>query len=404
MTVSFLTGLTISDLDENVFIELPALYTRPGIPVSKDDIPKQVDVDRWPYLSGVSLPDVEAGVGLLIASDVPMALDPLEVKHSQDGGPYASRTSLGWVINGPLGRNRYGLRASSFYVKTDVELHRMVKNFYDSGFGESSADEKPEMSQEEIRFLNVLDSTIALRSGHYEMALPLRDQEAPVPNNRVQAERRAHWLRRKLERNSGLYFDYKGFMSDIIEKGYARKVPADFQKSSEKWYIPHHGVYHPHKPGKIHVVFDCSAKYGGMSLNNQLLKAPDLTNSLFGVLSRFRQERIALMADIEAMFYQVRVIDADITYLRSLWWPDGRLDSDLEEYQMVVHLFGAASSPACSNFALRRTAEDNVEHFSKEVIRLSQILAYRRGGFTTHKRPTSPAFKRWFQTYKVDQQ
>ena len=105
-----------------------------------------------------------------------------------------------------------------------------------------------------------------------------------------------------------------------------------------------------------------------MSLYDQLLKGPDLTNSLFGVLSRFRQERIALMADIDAMFYQVRVTDADSTYLRFLWWPDGRLDSDLEEYQMVVHLFGAASSPACSNFALRRTAEDNVEHFSKEVI------------------------------------
>ena len=176
-------------MDENVFIELPALYTRPGIPVSKDDIPKQVDVDRWPYLNDVNLPDVEAGVGLLIASDVPMALDPLEVKHNQDGSLYASRTSLGWVGNAPLGRNRYGLRASSFYVKTDVELRRMVKNFYDSGFGKSSADEKPEVSQEEIRFLNVLDSTIALRSGHYEMALPLKDREAPMPNNRVQAER-----------------------------------------------------------------------------------------------------------------------------------------------------------------------------------------------------------------------
>ena len=56
------------------------------------------------------------------------------------------------------------------------------------------------------------------------------------------------------------------------------------------------------------------------------------------------------MADIEAMFYQVRVIDAYSTYLRFLWWPNGRLDNDLEEYQMVVHLFGA-SSPACSNVA-----------------------------------------------------
>ena len=72
----------ISDLDENVFFELAAPYTRPGIPVWKDDIPKQVDVDRWPHLSGVSLPDVEAGVGLLIASDVPMALDPLEAEST----------------------------------------------------------------------------------------------------------------------------------------------------------------------------------------------------------------------------------------------------------------------------------------------------------------------------------
>lgn len=34
---------------------------------------------------------------------------------------------------------------------------------------------------------------------------------------------------------------------------------------------------------------------------------------------------------------------------------------------MTVHLFGAVSSPACSNFALRKTAEDNARHFSSDV-------------------------------------
>ncbi len=33
---------------------------------------------------------------------------------------------------------------------------------------------------------------------------------------------------------------------------------------------------------------------------------------------------------------------------------------------MVVHIFGATSSPSCANFALRRCAED--KDFSKEVI------------------------------------
>lgn len=74
-----------------------------------------------------------------------------------------------------------------------------------------------------------------------------------------------------------------------------------------KTYIPHRGIYHPHKPGKICVVFDCFAKYQGKSLNDLMLSGPDLTNTLYGVLMRFRQERVTLMADIEATFHQVRV-------------------------------------------------------------------------------------------------
>ncbi len=35
---------------------------------------------------------------------------------------------------------------------------------------------------------------------------------------------------------------------------------------------------------------------------------------------------------------------------------------------MEVHLFGATSSPACSNFALRKTAEDNINEFDEEVV------------------------------------
>ena len=61
---SFLVNdLVISDLDENVFIELPALYTRPEIPVSKEEIPTQGDIDQWPHLCGICLPEVDAEIG-----------------------------------------------------------------------------------------------------------------------------------------------------------------------------------------------------------------------------------------------------------------------------------------------------------------------------------------------------
>jgi len=44
------------------------------------------------------------------------------------------------------------------------------------------------------------------------------------------------------------------------------------------------------------------------------------------------------------------------------------MESDLEEYQMVVHLLGAASSPSCLNFALRKTAKDNSQYFPEAVV------------------------------------
>ena len=52
----------------------------------------------------------------------------------------------------------------------------MVKDYYDGDFPESIADDKPSMSQEELRFLKVLNSTAVLKEGHYEMALAFRDR------------------------------------------------------------------------------------------------------------------------------------------------------------------------------------------------------------------------------------
>lgn len=99
----------------------------------------------------------------------------------------------------------------------------------------------------------------------------------------------------------------------------------------------------------MRVVFDCGASFRGTSLNSQLVQGPDLTSSLVGVITRFRKEPVVLMADIEAMFHQVRVPSVDADLLRFLWWPDGDHGQDLVEYRMVAHLFGATSSPSCAN-------------------------------------------------------
>ena len=134
-----------------------------------------------------------------------------------------------------------------------------------------------------------------------------------------------------------------------------------------------HDIYHTTQSvtlrsrKKTRVVFGCSAKYGGVSLNDELLQGPDLTNSLLGVLLRFHQEHVGIAADIKSMFHMVRVPEEDADLLRFLWWPEGDISQDPHDYRMRVHLFGATSSPACANFALKKTAEDNWTEYGSEV-------------------------------------
>ena len=116
------------------------------------------------------------------------------------------------------------------------------------------------------------------------------------------------------------------------------------------------------------MVMDAAAKSDGVSLNSKLLTGPDLLNSLVGVLLRFREGKVAIGADIEAMFHQCLISDDDQPALRFLW---RQLDSDRspDVYQMLVMIFGA-SSPCTANYILRRTADDNSNDpsFSNECI------------------------------------
>ena len=134
------------------------------------------------------------------------------------------------------------------------------------------------------------------------------------------------------------------------------------------WYLPHHPITHPMKPGKVRIVFDCAAKYHEISLNQQLLQGPDFANPLVGVLTRFRQETTAIAADIEGMFHQVYVVPKDFDVFGFLWLPDGQLNEQPQEYRMVRHLFGATSSPSVANFCLKKTASIYGTEFDLDVV------------------------------------
>lgn len=64
---------------------------------------------------------------------------------------------------------------------------------------------------------------------------------------------------------------------------------------------------------------DCAAKFQGTSLNDHLYQGPNTTGNLTAVLLRFRAHPVAVVADIEEMFMQVKVPERDRGALRVLW-------------------------------------------------------------------------------------
>ena len=366
---SAVVSLEVFDLDENNFVELPPVFSTARLPISKENIPSQEDVDRWPHLKGIHVPRIKAQVDILIGNDVPEALEPKEVRESKNKGQYAARTLLGWTINGPLGRNERLTRTVN-YIRADEQLNQQFERFCNVEFSNSIFDHKLAMSREDLRARDIMEKSIMLKDKHNEIALPWRNSPPCLPDNKPLAEHRLKLLKKRLTKNPGLCEKYSTTIDDLLNKGYARKVPDCLCNCSDGavWYLPHHPVFNPNKPNKVRLVFDCAVKYKGTSLNDQLLQGPDLTNSLIGVLTRFRQETVTLMADIEAMFHQVCVRPEDRDALRFMWWPENDLDKEPEEYQMMVHLFGATSSPSCANFRLQRTADDNREDFDNETV------------------------------------
>ncbi|XP_077869104.1 uncharacterized protein LOC144360065 [Saccoglossus kowalevskii] len=101
------------------------------------------------------------------------------------------------------------------------------------------------------------------------------------------------------------------------------------------------------------------------SLNDCINQGLELTNKLIGVLLRFRQGPIAINADIEGMFNQVKVPVHERDVLRFLWWKENDPDKSPKHYHMTTHLFGGVWSPRAANFALQRVAEDNKNYFSE---------------------------------------
>ena len=97
---------------------------------------------------------------------------------------------------------------------------------------------------------------------------------------------------------------------------------------------------------KLRIVFDGSSKTCNVSLNDCLLKGPNITPLIFDIILRFRLFPIAITAHIKKAFLQMGIKETDRNYLQFLW-----VDDILKENPKLIRsrfarvVFGGTSSP-----------------------------------------------------------
>jgi len=292
-------GIVLESLDGSRKLNIPSLLECADIPDMRNEIPTPDVANCHAHLKDIAgqIPSLDDGADilLLVGRDVTDAHHVLDQRIGPPNSPYAQKLPLGWVIIGEtcLGKVHMPniVNANKTYILRDgreshfkpcpseinvMQAHdthfrcKVVPNdtFGTSVFVKTKDDEKLGLSVEDKQFLDIMDSELHRDSqGHWVAPLPFRIPRSPLPNNKSQAINRAMMLDRSLKKNLKKQEHFMTFMEKVINNNHAEIAPP-LQDEEECWYLPIFGVYHSKKPDQIRAVFDSSAQFEGVSLNN----------------------------------------------------------------------------------------------------------------------------------------
>lgn len=404
------SNLIVESIDGNVQISLPSLIECDMMPDDHSEIPSAEIAHHYSHLKPVAekIPAIDPDAAillLLLGRDILRVHKVCKQYNGPNNAPYAQQLDLGWVIVGevclrgahkpssvnvyrtdvlPTGRTsflrscysviyiqeKFDKRRSTHGIQTLKEMDILADDTDDLGstvFKRTKEDEKIALSIEDQAFLEIMDKNVHMNDANSWVApLPFHFSRHRLPNNREQAVKCLSSLCHTLERKPDMKKQYMDFMQKIFKSNQAELAPP-LKENQECWYLPTFGVYHPKKPDQIQVVFDSSARYEGVSLNDILLKGPALNNTLLGVLLRFRREPFAVTADVQQMFYCFTVCEEHHDFLRFLWFEDNDFTKPVTEYRMTVHVFGNSPSPAVAIYGLRSAAQEGQKEYGQNA-------------------------------------
>ncbi|XP_065095683.1 uncharacterized protein LOC135717497 [Ochlerotatus camptorhynchus] len=339
---------------------LSEVYTVKDLKLPSQSLPARKLSGKYAQLKGLPIePYNNVRPKLLIGMSNVRVLHPLEGREGKLDEPVAVKTRLGWTVYGTCpsaGGMASDETPHNFHIcfhshGSDESLHEAVKNYFALDSLGISVQRNQLLSKEDERALAKLQETTSFKDGQYEVGLLWKFDDVRLPNNRTMALRRHRCLTKRMEREPDLSETLREKMADYERKGYIRKLtPEESRKTGNRtWYLPIFPVFNPNKPGKVRIVFDAAACFGGVSLNSMLMKGPDQLNDLPPVLYKFRERLIGLGGDLAEMFHQMRMKAEDEDSQRIVWCANADTTEPCD-YVMQVVTFGATCSPSTAGY------------------------------------------------------
>ena len=131
------------------------------------------DVEKWDDLEDVPIPKLQdERVEILIGQDSPEVLMPLKMRMYDSSvklAPFAVRTLLGWIINGPIGG--HGEKdVVALFLSTMNTLEDQVERFWKIEGAHMS--ESMGLSLEDKKALEIVQATTRKEKGHCSATIP----------------------------------------------------------------------------------------------------------------------------------------------------------------------------------------------------------------------------------------
>ncbi|XP_018307562.1 uncharacterized protein [Mycetomoellerius zeteki] len=288
----------------------------------------------------------------------------------------AMETKLGWTLIGKVPDERQ--EDTALMISAIFSSEASPENMWSLDvLGIEDPIQKLSKEEHHREILIKFQETTKINSaGKYEVILLWKENHPPLYENREVAEKRLENTLKRL-RDQNLLYEYEKIFDEWLKEDIIEVVP-EAETSNSSFYLPHRPFIKEGSTTRIRPVFDASVQGKDQpSLNQCLETGPNLIELIPSLLSRFRENKIGLIADIRKAFLQISVASKKRDVMRFLW----KRSQGPDEFVIYRHcrvVFGIASNPfllgATIDLHLKQTLKEAEGTHEKSIIQYEKSI------------------------------